>query len=279
MAEHQTQSGPVQGKNKEDFVPEGDGRGITISGVPNARGIGGFPTLDGRRTKSGLFFRSAGLNFMDEGGVDDLHRLGVKLVVDLRAPWEVSQWPYQLPDDIKVERVSLLSEDSQPGDGSDGTLGEQAQGEELGMQMAPMYRDIAFGSAGKIMGILKELATGDGHPMLIHCTAGKDRTGITAGILMSLLGVQEDMVVSSYAQSAGNLGQAFKEAVLKGLPADAQGADDLEGAQSALLASPPALLQGLLQEIRQRFGSVEGYCLRNGMEPAEVQTLRDLFLE
>ncbi|MBB2955680.1 protein-tyrosine phosphatase, partial [Bifidobacterium commune] len=195
-----------------NYRPDGDGAGVEIDGVPNARGIGGYPTTDGHVLRNGLFFRSAGLNFLGEQGIDDLHRLGVKEVVDLRDPLEVEQWPYTLPDDIHVDRVPLFKT----------PLTEQGgiKGMGKGPNMAEMYGDIVFGSAEQIILILRKLLFDGGRPMLVHCTAGKDRTGITTGILMSLLGVSDDMVVSCYAQSGANLGDTFKETVMQGLSDD-----------------------------------------------------------
>ncbi|MDF7664485.1 tyrosine-protein phosphatase [Bifidobacterium sp. ESL0763] len=254
-----------------DYRPEGDGAGVEIDGVPNARGIGGYPTADGHTVRDGLFFRTAGLNFLGEHGVDDLHRLGVKEVVDLRDPLEIEEWPYTLPDDIHVDRVPLLKTDPS----ADGDLKEMTA---KGIDMAEMYHDIVFGSAEQIVLILRKLLTDDGHPMLIHCTAGKDRTGITSGILMSLLGVSDDMVVSCYAQSGDNLGAAFKKAIMAGLVGDGDGVGQISAAQTAMLASPPELMRTVLAGIKKEYGSVERYCLCNGMDASEVEALRAMFL-
>ncbi|WEV63939.1 tyrosine-protein phosphatase [Bifidobacterium sp. ESL0732] len=264
-------SGDIAGTGYLDYRPDGDGAGVEIDGVPNSRGIGGYPTQDGHKLRDGLFFRTAGLNFLGKHGVDDLHRLNIKEVVDLRDPLEVEQWPYTLPDDIHVDRVPLLKT----------SMTDQGGMEQVakGIDMAEMYHDIVFGSAEQIVLILRKLLQDDGHPMLIHCTAGKDRTGITAGILMSLLGVSDDMVVSCYAQSGANLGAAFKKAVMKGLTNDEKGVGQITAAQTAMLASPPELMRGVLDSVKDEYGSVEQYCLQNGMREDEVAGLRALFVE
>ncbi|WEV41896.1 tyrosine-protein phosphatase [Bifidobacterium sp. ESL0682] len=264
-------SGDITGASYLDYRPTGDGAGVEIDGVPNSRGIGGYPTQDGRKVRDGLFFRTAGLNFLGEHGIDDLHRLGIKEVVDLRDPLEVKQWPYTLPDDIHVDRVPLLKTSMTDRGGM-----EQVAN---GIDMSEMYHDIVFGSAEQIVLILRKLLKDDGHPMLIHCTAGKDRTGITAGILMSLLGVSDDMVVSCYAQSGANLGSAFKKAVLQGLTSDEKGVGQITAAQTAMLASPPELMRDVLAGIKNEYGSVEQYCLQNGMSEDEVAELRAMFVE
>ncbi|WEV73903.1 tyrosine-protein phosphatase [Bifidobacterium sp. ESL0798] len=265
--------GDISGITGEDYLgyrPVGDGAGVEIDGVPNSRGIGGYPTADGHKLRGGLFFRTAGLNFLGEHGIADLHRLNVKEVVDLRDPLEIEQWPYTLPDDIHVDRVPLLKT----------TMTENGGMKNVakGIDMAEMYHDIVFGSAEQIVLILRKLLKDDGHPMLIHCTAGKDRTGITAGILMSLLGVSDDMVVSCYAQSGANLGDAFKKAVLSGLTSDEKGVGQITAAQTAMLASPPELMRGVLVGIKSEYGDVEQYCLQNGMSADEVAGLRALFV-
>lgn len=254
-----------------DYRPHGDGAGVEIDGVPNARGIGGYPTADGHTLRDGLFFRSAGLNFLGEHGIEDLRRLNIKEVVDLRDPLEVEQWPYTLPSSIHIDRVPLFKT----------PLTEQGgiQSMSEGLDMAEMYVDIVFGSAEQIVLILRKLLSDDDRPMLVHCTAGKDRTGITAGILMSLLGVSDDMVVSCYAQSGANLGAAFRKTVMQGLSDDEQGVGQITAAQTAMLASPPELMRGVLSSIRGEYGSVERYCLQNGMSKDEMNRLRALFVE
>ncbi|WEV72501.1 tyrosine-protein phosphatase [Bifidobacterium sp. ESL0790] len=254
-----------------DYRPDGDGAGVEIDGVPNARGIGGYPTADGHKLRDGLFFRAAGLNFLGEHGIDDLHRLGIKEVVDLRDPVEVKLWSYKLPADIHVDRVPLLKTNLHKSQGFKEMTSK-------GVDMAEMYHDIVFGSAEQIVLILRKLLQDDGHPMLIHCTAGKDRTGITSGILMSLLGVDDDMVVSCYAQSGDNLGAAFKNTVVSGLMSD-KGVGHISAAQTAMLASPPELMRTVLASIKEEYGSVERYCLNNGMSEDEVAGLREMFLE
>lgn len=265
-----------------NYVPEGDGAGVKLGGVPNARGIGGYPTADGHRIRNGLFFRSAGLNFLGKDGLTDLRRLGIKEVVDLRDPSEIGLWPYRLPDDITVENIALIKQDNSGFDPSaafNATDGTEARRSVETMSMADMYHDIVARSGREIVGIIKKPLDASERPMLIHCTAGKDRTGITSGVLMSLLGVSDDMVVSCYARSGANLGEAFRKVVVNGLAQDEDGAGQVSAAQTAALASPPELMRGVLAQLREDYGGVEAYCLENGMSLEDIAGLRELFIQ
>lgn len=268
-----------------DYVPDGDGAGVRLGGVPNARGIGGYPTEDGHRLRDGLFFRSAGLNFLGSHGLDDLRALGVKEVVDLRDPMEAKLWPYTLPSDIHVENIPLIKRDNTGIDmdaamkASDGGDSQAAKDAMNAVSMEDMYHGIVAGSGREIVGILKKLLDSQTRPMLIHCTAGKDRTGITSGVLMSLLGVGDDLVVSCYAKSGSNLGETFAKEVVGDLAGDAGGAGQVSAARTAALTSPPSLMRGVLTQIREDYGSAEEYCIKNGMTPEDVAALRALFVE
>lgn len=270
---------------------DGDAAGIVIHGVPNARGIGGLMTVDGHhRLRNGLFLRSAGLNFMTPEGRNDLQRLGVRTIVDLRDSWEVTRWPYEV-DGIEVLRIPLLA-GSNPPDGStsdfifsvaaarlSGANGEQTSrmGREI---LKETYRNIVDNSGSSIAYILTLLAEGNG-PMLIHCTAGKDRTGIVAAVLEAILGVDDESIVSSYAQSAGNLGEAFRKAISSGMldiPNDTT-SDGGVGALAGMLASPASLMREMLGRIRSKHCTVAQYCLDNGMTKEHLEQLRSMFLE
>lgn len=117
--------------------------------------------------------------------------------------------------------------------------------------------------------------------MLIHCTAGKDRTGIVAAVLEAILGVDDESIVSSYAQSAGNLGEAFRKAISSGMldiPNDTT-SDGGVGALAGILASPASLMREMLGRIRSKHCTVAQYCLDNGMTKEHLEQLRSMFLE
>ncbi|MCH3975465.1 MAG: family 1 glycosylhydrolase [Bifidobacterium tibiigranuli] len=275
---------------------DGDVNGIELGDVPNARGIGGLRTVSDHYLRSGFFFRSAGLNFMKPEDAEELRRLGVHTVIDLRDPWEIGTWPYQLDDDIEVLRIGLLGSGVADSGVSGGGGEDDGAGNETGdstskplsarmmqglasVQLPELYRRIAFDHADKVIAVLQVLARSEGRPVLIHCTAGKDRTGIVSAVLLGLLGVEDALIVSNYAQSAANLTSAFKAAISQSLPGKLGKIANLQGAAAALLASPGETMQGLLNDMRGRYGTVTQYCLANGMSEEEIATLRTLFIE
>ncbi|MBT1170635.1 family 1 glycosylhydrolase [Bifidobacterium sp. SO4] len=274
--------------NLDKPVPEerfdGDVNGVDIAGVPNARGIGGLRTIDGRHLRGGMFLRSAGLNFMTPGkGPDDLHRLGIRTVVDLRDEWETKAWPYELDGTIEVVRYPLLGQDN--GDARQ-PASRRAVADPSSVNLPDLYHEIAFGHADRITTILHMLARDEHRPMLIHCTAGKDRTGVVTAILLGLLDVEDGLVTANYARSAANLTEMFKRTIMNGLPADAAklagsiGKDgNPQGAAAALLASPAPVMQRLIDDIRTEYGTIPRYCLANGLSEDDIDQLRALFID
>ena len=275
---------------------EGDVNGVDIAGVPNARGIGGLRTMEGTHLRGGMFLRSAGLNFMTPGkGIDDLHRLGVRTVVDLRDEWEAAAWPYQLDGTIEVVRYPMLGEThgathdaATTGTAADSgqPASRRAMTDPSSVNLPDLYHEIAFGHADRIMTILRMLADNNHRPMLIHCTAGKDRTGVVTAILLGLLDVEDGLITANYAESAGNLTELFKRTIMNNLPANAAklaasiGKDGhLAGAAAALLASPASVMQQLIDDIRTQYGTIRQYCLANGLAERDIDRLRDLFIE
>ncbi|UCR89457.1 family 1 glycosylhydrolase [Mycetocola spongiae] len=235
----------------------GDHAGITVQGVRNARGVGGLRLTEGGTVRDGALLRTAGLHALEPAGRDALLAQGVCTIIDLRGRAESSAAP---DPSFGPTLVSLPLHE--PGAGS-GTL----------PSLPAIYREIIeHRGADIVAGIREILAAGDG-TVLVHCTAGKDRTGVFIALLLSAVGVCDEDVIASYAESAQRLGQPFAEEV----QAHFGGVLIPEDMRDHLLASPAEYIVDTLAQVRRDYGSTWAYLLAHGLGEQELAALRAHF--
>lgn len=162
-------------------------RHLPIDGTRNVRDIGGYPTSDGRQTRWRRLLRSDELTCLPAHGMAQLREAGIAQVIDLRWPDELERSPSLFADDpaVRYRHVALLLDDPTPLGG-----------------LAGMYRHVLDERLPQLVEIARALLEPAGLPAVIGCAAGKDRTGITIAVLLSLAGVPDDLVIADYALSA-----------------------------------------------------------------------------
>ncbi|PRY64313.1 beta-glucosidase/6-phospho-beta-glucosidase/beta-galactosidase [Glaciihabitans tibetensis] len=249
--------------------PTGDHTGIDVPGVRNARGIGGLETVDGRHVREGLVFRSAGLHAITDEGRQALSELGVDTILDLRGRSEAARVPDEFPG---VRLVHLpLHEPADPGAGS--VLGAAADASGT-PGLRDLYREIALTRGGEMVAGLRAIASADG-AVLAHCTAGKDRTGVFIAVLLAAIGVRDDHIVRTYAESDERLGAEFRSEVMALLhPGSSGNSSFTEDALDDMLASPAELIEEVLETIRHDHGTVATYLAAFGFPSDELAGLR-----
>jgi len=227
-------------------------RRIELTGLFNLRDVGGYPVEGGGSVRWRRLFRSDALHQLDPAGVAAVTGLGLRTVVDLRTQPEVDLGPS--PVSGRVTHISLL-----PGD----LLG-------LPLDLAALYRYFVDECGEQIAAAIAELTGDDAMPALVHCTAGKDRTGVVVALVLAVLGVPDDIIAADYAVSAVYLDPARTPTI--GQLLAGTGLDD--ELISALLSSPPQLILDVLDTIRERAGSVDGYLRGHGLPDAALGRLR-----
>lgn len=166
---------------------------LHIDGLANVRDLGGLDRDDGTSTPVGVFVRSERLERVDSDGWQALHAHGVRTVVDLRRPDERTG---QVPETIKHVHVDL--------DGTD-EASFWAEYEADGRWGTPLYylahlRELPH----RLARVLDAIASAGEGAILIHCSAGWDRTGLVAAVLLRALDVTEDAAVDDYLASFAN---------------------------------------------------------------------------
>jgi protein-tyrosine phosphatase len=243
---------------------------IALQGQSNFRDLGGYTTADGRRVKPGLIFRSGELSNLTPQDYRSLSTLGLRTIYDLRTDGErataQTMWaagPVQTF--VSPKRGSPLA-------GLTGRLTPaQARSAILGF-----YRQMPMAYAPEFKGIFQELL-GDQAPLLFHCTAGKDRSGLAAALILTALGVPRAEVLSDYELTNRYLDLADLQragpnsALLTRLPPDVA---------QVFLAADPAYLEASFQAIDQNYGSIDAYFASAlSIGPAQKAKLRSLYLQ
>lgn len=172
----------------------------------NFRDLSGYETIDGKRIKSHLIYRSCYLGWMNHDELEHLKDLGIKTVLDLRTSYEAYEDPDPIIDGIVNYRVSGMRDKN--GEGVDFSpygihkmvIADNSDEETLHTHMAELYRNMMFQNEG-FMFILEMIKQGIEFPLLFHCATGKDRTGAIAVLLYLLLGVSKEDIMEDYLLS------------------------------------------------------------------------------
>ncbi|MGB4135736.1 MAG: tyrosine-protein phosphatase [Microbacterium sp.] len=226
---------------------------LRIPGVANIRDVGGIP-VGGSQVREGVLLRSGNLaRLTAEGG--DLLRSRVRRVVDLRDDAEVAAEPSALSE-VVVTRVPLF-------------LGSVASFFAEDLSLTDMYRHLVDDAAPRLIDAIRIIAEGD--PTLVHCTVGKDRTGVTVALALSAVGADREAVIADYALTASQLPERRSRSVLRYLQAQHPEARHLV---DLVTASPAPVMRGLLAELDARHGSVADYLQANGLGDDELRALR-----
>lgn len=234
-----------------------------IAALPNLRDVGGHPTRDGGRVRTGLLYRSTDLSRIDGTDAAALARLGIRTVYDLRTAGERTGQPDRLPPGSAYVVADILGDSPAMTPAEFVTLFEDPAAAEkaLGGGRSAMffvnaYREfVRLGSArAGYRRLFSDLVGGASTPALVHCTTGKDRTGWAAAALLMLLGVPDDVVMEDYLLSGPRLLPMVRPMIDA---FEARGGDP--ELMWPLVDARPAYLEAALDEMRRLFGSIEGY--------------------
>jgi protein-tyrosine phosphatase len=248
----------------EAFTPDPTAldRSIVFDCVFNVRDLGGLPTVDGRSIRPGHLFRADGVHRL---AADDLERarpLGLRTVVDLRTAGEIERSRRFPVDEYPVDWHHLpILERMWSDDDLVATTGAVDF-------LRDRYLDMLRSGASSIARII-ELVAG-GTPLLFHCAAGKDRTGVVAAILLDLAGVSHEEIADDYHATAGAMA-AFVDWLTVAHP---EAMDSMTSQPPEYLEAPREAMEAFLAGVGDRFGSVEGYVTGLGVTPDAIEQLR-----
>jgi protein-tyrosine phosphatase len=248
-------------------------RVLAWEGCFNVRDLGGLPTADGRRTRNGALVRSDTLCRLTPAGQTALVAHGVHTVIDLRWPAELERdevpHPFRACDGVVYLNIPVTT-----GRDEAELIATAPIFGRPGLTRAELnVLEVDHNPRG-IARICTEVARAPDGGVLLHCHAGKDRTGVVVAVILALLGVPDELIAEDYAMSAANLAALTHEWL------DRSSQDPAERARLMRQAEPsPAAIQALLDRLRERYGGAEPYLLGGGMTPAHVAALRARLLD
>jgi len=242
---------------------------VELDGPANFRDLGGSSGLDGRPVRTGRLFRADSLSALSDQDVRHcIQVLGLRTIVDLRTGHEVDRFSHGPLEraGITFHHEPIIDETRAPGD--------LPRPQASAMTLDEIYRMMLTRGGARFAAVLRLIADADNHPLVFHCAAGKDRTGLTAALTLGLLGVDDDTIVADYVASAERvpilLARSRERAARDG---DAL----IEVAQQHYEARAEAM-EDVLAWIRTEHGSVAGYVAAQGLERDAITRLRTALL-
>jgi protein-tyrosine phosphatase len=219
----------------------------------NVRDLGGLPTVDGRRTRTGVLIRSDNLSRLTEAGVEAVRAAGVVRIVDVRTPSECEWDPSPFAADPICRNLPLYNDD----DPYDPTL-------SLGQQYIQMVdRNPRLFAAA--VGAIADAPAG---AVVVHCHAGKDRSGSVIALALSLVGVPPEEVAADYAVLTDGVRDHFAVQL-----ADIEDPAERHHLAESFTAKPETML-ALLNHLDHTYGGPAPYLHKGGLTPNQITTLK-----
>ena len=253
---------------------------LELAGARNLRDLGGYSSIDGRQIKKGMLYRMDHPKRARKRDVEAVVALGVKTVYDLRSEKELERDPPRL-DTVTLLEVVHLPVDCELIDpyavAKRILKGDVEEGDFQGL-MLECYRNYVLNYTSEWSSLLRNMAKPGGLPGIIHCTYGRDRTGVSVAIILRSLGVPEETVLEDYL-----LSNTFWESEADRLSCFASCASFFRTPRSevrALMEVRPEYLEAAFEAIDQKYGSFEGYLQEElGIDDATLERLRSHLLE
>jgi protein-tyrosine phosphatase len=264
-------------------------RWIELDGAVNVRDLGGLATADGGTTRTGLLLRSDNLQGLTAADVDLLvSEIGVRHVIDLRTDTEVKlegPGPLTREPGVTIHRLSLFAEgggltdvDADTPDGDNGIdtdkiLPWQDRPDEGGHESERSvghYLGYLAERPDSVVSALRVMSQGTS---IVHCAAGKDRTGVVIAIALHVIGVPRERIVDDYTATGERI-----EAILARLRSSATYAQDLDSRPADTHLPHAYTMEKFLSVLDERYDGPLGWLLRHGWTDDDTTALRTALL-
>jgi len=252
---------------------------IALAGATNFRSLGGLPAAGGRRIRPHALLRADRLVGLDERDWSALARAGLATICDLRSDAERAEYPNRLPPGLDVYELNCQVNNDLRADPSLGRLmldDPSARGAER--VMIEIYRRFPDYMGRTLSAVVERLVAG-GAPMLVHCSAGKDRTGFVVAMLLHALEVPEPLIREDYLASKRWPGAMHHRASLAARLGRFMPAAELEAAVDTVIDVREVYLDAALGAAIAEFGSIDRYLeVAAGLDVQRRERLREALL-
>lgn len=246
-------------------------RVLALQGGRNFRDLGGYETQDGRRLKWGKLYRSGAMGGLTEEAYAQLAALGVRFICDLRTNGEREESP------TRWDRIPNLNYWFRDYEMSFGDLRSRFQTGELAVEdarksMVNAYRKLPFEQAASYTELFRRIADGE-VPLIFNCSAGKDRTGVAAALILSALGVSDEIILEDYLLT----NKALDHQSMLDRPWMSDMAREVA---IVLLSVEPDYIKATLTTLREAHGSVPAFLEEKlGVTARDLGRIRELLLD
>jgi protein tyrosine/serine phosphatase len=244
-------------------------RRVLMETCQNFRDLGGYPTEDGRRVRWGVLYRADTLHRLNGADLQCLVDRDVQSIIDLRSSTEVSEHGrVQLGERaITYHHLPMIDETQR--------AAAEAEPREMPTTAGEAYVLMKNAGGAAIAQAIRLLAAPGGLPAVFHCMAGKDRTGILAGVVLSAVGVSDEDVIADYLLTADT--RAERDAYLA--EHDPDYLVFLDSLPPGIRDVVPESMQTFLDVVRQDHGSMHGFLTDVGVTQDVVEQLKSTLLE
>jgi len=240
---------------------------VPLAGAYNFRDLGGYEGAGGRTTRWGTLFRSDTLHELTPADVDLIRSLGLATVIDLRTSAELEhtgRGPLA-PEPMAYRHLSLIRDG-----GGEAMAAPAPAGEDLAERYL-WYLEVGRRSLVDALELVSEPAR---LPLVFHCAAGKDRTGVLAALVLGILGVDADVIVADYLITAGRM-----ELILGRYRSDPLFAERMAKVPASRFSVEAETMVRFLDELGHRFGGPRAWALASGLAPEALARMEGLLLE
>ena len=252
---------------------------LPFVGVHHFRDIGGYRTIDGRRVKWNTFYRSDKLSDLTEEDIEYFKALGIKTILDLRSKGEVLSSPDPYIEGLKYINISGMSElDNNNGNFDMISIFNQNYLEHFDGKKFLMngYRSAVFNNLA-YKELIDCMENEERMPILLHCTAGKDRTGFASALILLILGVPEETVIKDYLLS-NEYRKSKNEEIVKSIKKLSNNPKHFE-LLNMMLEVRREYIEASFKEIRDKYENIDKYLeVEYGLSKTKRRELKKRYL-
>lgn len=238
---------------------------LALQQVFNFRDLGGYPTADGRSVQWGRLYRADGLNRASDADVELLRTIGLKTIVDLRTHRELESHGFAAAESLEAHFAHRpLIDELWP-------MNDEARSADPVRYLVDRYHEMADRAEHVLPELIGWVADQpERTPVVFHCSAGKDRTGVTAAVLLGLAGVDHTTIAADYHLT----GLAMDDLLAWVRAAHPESADSMTEQPPVFLACPPQAMLTFLDELDGRHGDMEGFVRSLGVDAGVINRYR-----
>jgi len=240
---------------------------LQLEGSKNTRELGGYPTAAGGNTANGQFLRSDNPSKFTEKDIMRLYDYGVRLVIDFRSESEAEQAPSPLKDYLDIEYTNPPMLDNIHVDPDDADSAEKTMS-SIPDNLGDMYIDFLDNKQHVYLGVFRDVLRHVGNCIFFNCTAGKDRAGTFAMLLLKIAGVPDEAIVIDYAASGDNIREDM-DRTLEHYRAQGYEIDE------DMVRSRPIHMERALEHLGSKYGTIDNWLAAIGLTADEIAQLKN----